>query len=161
VLPCRDPQRAELVRELVAQEDAAELVDLQVGDPGRWLSRCRAALVKSGTGSLEACLHGAPSVVVYVLDHVFSRWFVRNLLTVPWFAVANLCMNREIVPELAIAKDGDWDRAEALLLELFEDGERRARCVRDLAELRSVLGEPGASARAAQWVLPFCRKSAS
>jgi lipid-A-disaccharide synthase len=100
-------------------------------------------------------------VVVYVLDHAFARWFLRNLLTVPWFAVANLCMNREIVPELAIKDDGDWDRAEANLLELFEDGERRARCVRDLAELRSILGDPGASRRAARWVLPFCLDHAS
>ncbi len=156
VIPHRDPKRASRIQEVLAATDHDRLVELVEGDPAPWLRRCRAALVKSGTGSLESCLHGAPTVVVFVVDGPIARWAYHNILLVPFFGAANLFMAREIVPEVAIEWERDWQTAGQRLRTLWSDGPVRDRCVQDLAALRTRLGAPGASARAAAFVLPAC-----
>jgi lipid-A-disaccharide synthase len=155
VLPHRDARRAEAIRTLLAAHDGG-FVELELGATARWLRAARAVLVKSGTGSLEACLCGAPTVVVYVLHGVLGRFGYRHLLNVPWFAGANLIANREVARELAIRGAADWQAAEAALAELLDDGPARTASLRGAMEVRERLGAPGASARAARWILPFC-----
>ena len=150
----RDPRRAALIRERLARVPDAAFVEVVETEPRSVLPRARACLVKSGTGSLEACLAGVPSVVVYVVLGLVGRLVRRHLLTVPWFASANLCMGREIVPELAIEKDDDWRRAGAALDALWDDGAPRTQCLADLVALRARLGARGASQRAARWLQP-------
>jgi lipid-A-disaccharide synthase len=156
VLVHRDPRREARIRELVRDAGADPCVEVAVGDLAPWLHGARAVLAKSGTGSLEACLSGAPTVVVYAVRGALGRWMRRHLLTVPFFASANLCMNRAVVPEVAVETDADWDVARDRLVELLQDGPARDRCLRDLAALKLRLGPPGASDRAAAWVVPFC-----
>ncbi|MBK8976582.1 MAG: lipid-A-disaccharide synthase [Planctomycetes bacterium] len=156
VVPHRAPKRIARIRALLASWGATDEVHVAEGDPAPWLRVARAVLVKSGTGSLEACLHGAPSVVVYVVDSWVTRFVLHRLLTVPVFAGANLCMGRRIVPELAVERPAQWDDAYAELVALWDDGPPRTRCLDDLAALRARLGAPGASERAARFVLPFC-----
>lgn len=158
VIPHRDPRRAAMVREELARLGALENVEVHEGDPAPWLRGARAVLAKSGTGSLEACLHGTPTVVVYAIRGAFARFMLRRMLTVPFFAGANLCMARCIVPEIAVEADAQWDgEVHDPLARLLDDGPDRARCLSDLAALRERLGEPGASERAARWILPFCQ----
>jgi lipid-A-disaccharide synthase len=156
VIPHRDERRAELIRVMLAAMPGEPVVEAVAGDPGPWLAGARAALVKSGTGSLEACLHGTPTTIVYVVRGVVSRWVYHHLLTVPFFASANLCMNRRIVPELAVERSAQWDDVRRHVAELLDDSPVRRQCLRDLEALHERLGAPGASARAARWILPFC-----
>jgi len=156
VIPHRDPRRLEAIRAAVHAAGAEQTVEIAEGPPSPWLAAARAALVKSGTGSLEACLHRVPTCVVYVVDSVFARLLLRWLLTVPYFAGANLCMARRIVPEIGIEREAQWDEVHDAVGRLLDDGPERARCIADLAALRERLGEPGASARVARWILPFC-----
>lgn len=160
VIPHRDADRAAAIRDELEHLGAADRIEVHTGDPAPWLRGARAVLCKSGTGSLESCLHGAPTVVVYVVHGWLERFVLNWMLTVPFFAGANLCAGRRIVPELAIEADAQWPEADAELARLWADGPVREQCLQDLAELRGLLGEPGASQRAARWITPFCRADA-
>ncbi|MBI5849757.1 MAG: hypothetical protein HZB39_01755 [Planctomycetes bacterium] len=157
----RDPERVASIEARLAALPDAGFVEVVAADPSGVLPRARACLVKSGTGSLQACLAQVPSVVVYVVQGPLARLVRRHLLTVPFFASANLCMARAIVPEFAIERPNDWDRAGRALASLWDDGPARTQCLRDLADLRARLGEPGASRRAALWIHALSRGEGS
>ena len=154
----RDPERAAAIEARLAALPDAGFVEVVAADPSCVLPRARACLVKSGTGSLQACLAQVPSVVVYVVQGPLARFVRRHLLTVPFFASANLCMARAIVPEFAIERPSDWGRAGEALASLWDDGPERTQCLRDLGDLRTRLGEPGASRRAARWIHALSRR---
>jgi lipid-A-disaccharide synthase len=115
------------------------------------LSACAAAVVASGTATVEAALLGAPMVVVYHLSPVtyaLGRRFVR----VPHYAMVNLIAGRPVATEL-IQRDFTAERTAAEVLSLLEDPARRERMEADLDDVRTRLGAPGASSRAAGIVL--------
>lgn len=117
------------------------------------LSAATAAIVASGTATVEAALLGAPMVVVYRLSpwtYRLGRRFVR----VPYYAMVNLIGGRPVVPEL-IQSEFTPDRVAAELLPLVDDTTTRRAMQRGLAEVREKLGTTGASARAADMVAPF------
>ena len=114
------------------------------------LAACTAAIVASGTATVEAALLGAPMVVVYRLSPLtyhLGRW----LVDVPHYAMANLIAGRRLVPELIQSGfTGPSTAAEAL--RLLEDAGARGRMKDGLAQVRERLGVPGASSRAAEEV---------
>jgi lipid-A-disaccharide synthase len=117
------------------------------------LSAATAAIVASGTATVEAALVGAPMVVVYRLSpwtYRLGRRFVR----VPYYAMVNLIAGRRVVPEL-IQSDFTAERVLAEILPLLDGAEARGQMEKDLAAVREKLGGPGASARAAAIVVPF------
>jgi lipid-A-disaccharide synthase len=108
------------------------------------------ALCASGTATLEVGLLGTPMIVLYRL----ARWsylLARMLVRLPNFAMVNLVLGREVVPEL-LQGEAEPERIGAEALRLLGDREARARVRAGLAELRPRLGEGGASARAARQV---------
>jgi lipid-A-disaccharide synthase len=122
---------------------AAEIVR---GDPSRLLAASDAALVKSGTTTLEAALAGTPMVVAYKVHPLTYRFFQR-VRTVEWVSLVNLVAGREVVPELL------QDRAEAEPLAdavgpLLDPEDARTRAQHGgFALVRRRLGEPGATTR--------------
>jgi lipid-A-disaccharide synthase len=78
----------------------------------------------------------------------------RPLVHVPHVAMANLIAGREVVREL-IQADFTPERVCAEVLGLLDDPARLARVRVELAEVRTRLGQPGASARAAEVVLKY------
>ena len=104
-------------------------------------------LAASGTASVEAMFLGTPQVVAYK-GHPLSWAIARRLVKAPFVSIANLLAGREIVPELL----QDRVTPEALATAawpLLADPASVARIREDLAEARSGLGGPGASARVA------------
>lgn len=148
----RDPRYEDLIRSILA-EHGADFVEFALGEVSEKLVAARVALVKSGTGSLETALAGTPSVVVYRMGGRFMHLVYRNYLTVPWFAAANLISARNVVPERCFITDDGWEWAANEVVGLWDAGEARLRCLDQLADVPHRLGEPGASARAAVWVL--------
>ncbi len=118
--------------------------------PGRShevLAAADLALVASGTASTEAMFLGTPHVVAYK-GHPLSWALARRLVKIPFVSIANLAAGRAIVTELL----QDQATAEALAdraWPLLADPAAAARARADLAEARSGLGSPGASARVA------------
>ena len=104
------------------------------------------ALSSSGTATLECAVLGTPVVVMYRLTPI-TFFLAERLVKVPHFSLVNIVAGKNVVPEL-IQHDVNGERIAAEVRRLAEPGEH-ARVVRELAEVRHRLGEPGASRRAA------------
>jgi lipid-A-disaccharide synthase len=107
-----------------------------------------AALVKSGTSTLEVAMAGKPMVVAYRANWL-SAIIVRRLVRVRFASILNLLPDREIVPEL-IQEEVTPERIVATLLPLLTDPEAaRAQCdayAAQLARLRPPHGLPSDAA---------------
>ncbi len=117
------------------------------------LAAAEAAVVTSGTATLETALLGVPEVVVYR-----TLWFQVKLqpyvLNVPYVSLVNLNLERESVAEI-IQSDLDIARAERELRAILPGGEKRDRMLADFEELRTVIGGAGASDRFARRIVEF------
>ena len=154
VLPHKDPRRGDLVRELL-RANTAEFVEYVPGALTPWLLGARLILAKSGTGSLEACLSGNPTIVVYRLRGLLSTLGYHNILSVPWIAAANLIAGRRVVPEHCFHGDHGWYDVQADAERLWNDEAARKEVAAGLAEVRQRLGAPGATGRVAAVVNRF------
>ena len=112
-------------------------------------------ITASGTATVQAALHGRPMVVVYRLSPVTYK-LGRRFLLVDDVAMVNLIAGRRIVPEL-IQDECTPDRIADETVQLLTDRTRSDRMRADLADVRSKLGTPGASGRAADAVLEVVR----
>ena len=111
------------------------------------------ALGKSGTVNLELALQGVPQVVGYRVSRV-TAWVARHLLRfkVAHISPVNLLLNERLVPEL-LQDEFDADRLVELAAPLLEAGEARQTMLSGYDRLRSTLGEPGVTDRAAAAIL--------
>lgn len=119
------------------------------------LRHARAAVVASGTATVEAALAGTPMVVVYRVSAL--TWALgHHLVRVPWVAMPNLIAGEQVVPEL-IQSDFTPANVAAKLGEILTEGPAREKMKGALARVSECLrptGESGTSAeRAAEAVL--------
>jgi lipid-A-disaccharide synthase len=127
------------------------------------LKHSRAAIVASGTATVEAALAGVPFVVVYRLAPL--TWLLgRRLVNLDTFAMPNLIAGRKIVREL-IQKDYTAANVARELDAVIPDGAVRGRMVSDLEQVRRKLLAVGhteaPAARAAREILDLLTKKAS
>ncbi len=128
--------------------DAPENVSVVFDQTYALLANAEAAMVASGTATLETALFQVPLVVCYKANRV-SFWIARRLVKVKYISLVNLIMDRPLVKELiqsAFHKKGVSDELALLL----GDSSRRNHILSGYEELRMRLGGPGASHRAAR-----------
>jgi lipid-A-disaccharide synthase len=113
-----------------------------------------AALVCSGTATVEAALLDTPMVVVYRVTPI-TALLAKPLVRTEFFGMVNLIAERAVVPEL-IQEDFTAAKAAAELQRLLEPGVAR-EMRRGLAEVRERLGPPGAVERAADAIAELLR----
>ncbi|MDQ3389252.1 MAG: lipid-A-disaccharide synthase [Gemmatimonadota bacterium] len=115
---------------------------------GGLLEHADAALVKSGTSTLEAALAGTPAVVAYRMNPL-SHALARRLVRVPHIALANLIAEERLFPEF-VQEEGSPEALAAALLPLLDaaSGERRRMLARlgTIRERLSVGGRGGGAA---------------
>ncbi len=116
-------------------------------------------ITASGTATIQCALHEKPMVVVYRVSPLTYR-LGRPFVTVDTFAMPNLVAGRRIVPEL-IQDDFTPERTADEAVALLTDADKRAEMRAALAEVRELLGAPGATARAAETVLEVATSSMS
>ena len=112
-----------------------------------------AALVKSGTSTLEAALMLRPMVVVYRMSWL-SALVARMLLKIAHVALVNLLAGRRLVPEL-LQGDARGERMAAEIDRLLADPAAREAQVAGMREVRASLGGPGAPGRVAEEVARY------
>jgi lipid-A-disaccharide synthase len=149
VLPVAPTVRRETIE--AAGREAGFVPKLVDGRAREVLGACDAALVASGTATLEATLARAPMVVAYRtawLTYAVYRLFVRA----PLISLPNILAGKEVVPELlqgAVTPEAMAGRVRPLLTETPQ----RRQMVEALSRVRDGLGTPGASLRVAGSVL--------
>ena len=109
------------------------------------LAAAEAAVVTSGTATLETALLGIPEAVVYRTVW-WQVWLRPYVLKVPWVSLVNLNLGRKAVAEL-IQSDLSVERAEQELRAIVAGGSKRGKMLADFDCLRTVIGGPGASER--------------
>ncbi len=128
----------------------ASLVELVAGRTYELLARAQAALVTSGTATLETALFRVPQVVCYYIGFgPFVRLMRRLFLKVKYISLVNLICDEEVVPEL-VADAMNVRRVRAELLRILPGGEGRAAMLEGYERMASRLGEPGAPKHAAR-----------
>lgn len=116
------------------------------------LAAADTAAVASGTATLEAALLGTPLVIVYK-ESALNWHTLGSLITAEHYGLANLIAGRRIVTEL-IQDDLTGESLARELLALL-DADRNNAMRAELKAVVEKIGEPGASARAAQAILKF------
>ena len=122
------------------------------------LARSVAALVTSGTATLETALFGVPEVVCYKGSPI-SYQIAKRLIKIKYISLVNLIMDRPVVTEL-IQDQLTVDNIRKELDSILHDEDRKKKMARDYAELKQVLGEESnASARAAREIAALARSN--
>lgn len=114
------------------------------------LQHATAALVTSGTATLETALFRVPQVVCYYIGWgKFINFLRRLLLKIPYISLVNLVASREVVTEL-VAGDMTVENIRRSLSSILPGAERREQMLLDYDRLAHRLGAPGAPQRAAE-----------
>jgi len=143
---------AELEREGRTALDGIRIIE---GDTYSIVAASEAALVASGTATLETALLGCPMVIAYKAARL--TWALGRMLVsgVDYIGMPNILAGRPIVPELMqrqVTEQNLVRAAEPLL-----SGRIRAEMVAQLRALREQLGAPGAAARVAAIALDMMK----
>jgi lipid-A-disaccharide synthase len=111
-----------------------------------------AALVSSGTATLECAVEDTPMVVCYKLS-VVSWWMANTMASVPFASMVNLIADEKIVPEFLQHDMTKKNLAEAVLPLLDHTNATRKRMLAGFDKVRRTLGLPGVYHRAADAIL--------
>ena len=114
------------------------------------LDHAEAAIVSSGTATLETALFNVPEVVCYKGDAV-SVFIARQLIKIKYISLVNLIMEKEVVREL-IQSDFNTESLTSELDKLLHDISYRQMMIKNFVELKTLLGEEGASKKAAHQI---------
>lgn len=140
-----------LYKELIGGEN----VQLANNQTYNLLKQAKAALVTSGTATLETALFGVPQVVCYKGNPI-SYWLATKLVKVKYISLVNLIMDKPVVTELIQAELNEKRLQEELNLILTE-GERKTELLKDYDELWHKLGDSPASETAAREIIALAR----
>jgi len=115
------------------------------------LQQARAAMVTSGTSTLEAALLNCPQVVCYKMwGGTLTDFMAKKvIIQVPFISLVNLIMNREVVTEL-FQNDMTEENLTGELRNLLCDEGIRNKMFADYEELQKIMGGPGSSKKTAR-----------
>ena len=143
---------SEFYREIIAENSPKlSTFNFQLSTSTYSLLRiAHAAVVNSGTATLETALFRVPQVVVYkVFGGRLTMLLKPLLIKTPWVSLVNIIAGREVVTEL-LAHNYTLERTKAELDKIIVDGEVRQGMLRAYDEIIDVLGEAGADVRCAE-----------
>ncbi len=124
-------------------DENKEYIKVIFGETQSILRQAEAAVVNSGTASLETVLLNTPQVVGYRMNPV-TYWIARKIVKVKYISLGNLVVDKLAFKEF-IQPDCNPDALVAEIRDLIENKERRAKMLKDYAEIREALGGSGAS----------------
>ncbi len=130
-------------------------VQLAKGQTYNLLKQATAALVTSGTATLETALFGVPQVVCYKGNPI-SYWLAKKLIKVKYISLVNLIMDKPVITELIQA-----DLNETMIIQeldkILNNKEHISKLKADYAQLWHLLGNSNASENAAEAIVGMLR----
>ena len=112
------------------------------------IRHAEAAVVNSGTASLETALFGTPQVVGYITNPV-TYWIARKIVKIRYISLGNLIVDRLAFKEF-IQNDCNADALVTEIRDLIENQDRRSAMLSEYGDIRTLLGGTGASAAVAK-----------
>ena len=124
-------------------EDNKRYIKVLFGETQSIIRNAEAAIVNSGTASLETALFGTPQVVGYITNPL-TYWIARKIVKITYISLGNLIIDKLAFKEF-IQKECNADALVKEIRELIENEDRRNRMLDDYADIRAALGGTGAS----------------
>jgi lipid-A-disaccharide synthase len=153
VIACAPSLPVSYYKEIIGDRANVRLV---VNRTYQLLQLSSAAMVTSGTATLETALFDVPEVVCYKANKI-SYIIARQLAKVRFICLVNLIMDREVVKEL-IQNDLTANNVANELKSLLASSKRQKKLLEDYEELKAVLGNAGASDKAAEIIIANVKK---
>jgi len=119
------------------------------------LEQSAAALVTSGTATLETALFGIPEVVCYK-GGMISFQIAKRLVKVEYISLVNLIMGKEVVKEL-IQNEFNENNLLKETDKLLNDKSYRSKMISEMEQLKKNLGGAGASEKTARLMMEYLR----
>lgn len=129
----------------------AKKVKLIYNDTYTILKHSEAALVTSGTATLETAVLNIPELVCYKGDYL-SYQIAKRLVKVDFISLVNLVMEKEVIKEF-LQYDMTFENLKNELDKLLFDADYRNTMLRNFEEMREKLGGKGASERTAEIIV--------
>ena len=115
------------------------------------------SLVCSGTATLETAILATPMVILYKVN--FLTWiFIRMMIKIPNIGLVNVVKGRKIAEEF-IQFDAEPEKICDYVIPLLQDKDKLCRLKLELLSIKLLLGEPGASIRAAEIIVNLLKNS--
>ncbi len=150
VLPAPTPKMRALAESILAKHPAPDSLALVDGRARHVLAQADAAMIASGTATLEACLMDCPALLAYRVS--LPTELLARLITLRaafrYAGLVNIVADRLVMPEL-LQRDCTPANAARHTLDYLRDTPARRDLLAAYAEVRDRLGPPGATARAA------------
>ena len=133
-----------------------QYIKILFGETQPIIRHAEAAVVNSGTASLETALFGTPQVVGYITNPITYR-IARMIVKIKYISLGNLIVDKLAFKEF-IQDDCNADALVTEIRELIENKERREKMLDDYADIRNALGGTGASSAVAKAMIEELRK---
>ena len=129
-------------------EENKEYIKILFGETQSIIRHAEAAVVNSGTASLETVLFNTPQVVGYITSPI-TYWIARKIVKIHYISLGNLIVDRLAFKEF-IQDDCNADALVTEIRDLIENQDRRSAMLAEYADIRTLLGGTGASAAVAK-----------
>ena len=145
ILPLADTLEKKTVDDIVSEF----IIKVKVisGQTYDAISCCDLAVVASGTATLETALLSVPMIIIYKISPL-SYFIGKMIVNVKNIGLANIIAGKTVVPEL-IQEDANGNRIAAEAMDILTNGEKKQEMIKELAAIRSKLGDPGAARKTA------------
>ena len=154
VIACAPSLPVSFYKKIIGEKSNVRLV---VNRTYQLLQLSSAAVVTSGTATLETALLDVPEVVCYKANKL-SYFIAKQLARVKYICLVNLIMDRLVVKEL-IQNDMTANNIRDELQSLLNSSKRQKKLLEDYEELKCALGNTGASDRAAETIISYVKKN--
>jgi lipid-A-disaccharide synthase len=122
------------------------------------LQHATAAIVTSGTATLETALFRVPQVVVYKTTSSISYWLLKQIIKVDYISLVNLIAGKEVVKEMIQGKANPEDVSEELI-RMLDNASYRANMLQEYDQIIRILDTGSASDNAAKLMTQYLRKA--
>lgn len=153
VIACAPSLPVSFYKQIIGEKSNVRLV---INRTYQLLQLSSAAVVTSGTATLETALLDVPEVVCYKANKI-SYVIAKHLARVKYICLVNLIMDRLVVKEL-IQNDMTAGNIRDDLQSLLNSSKRQKKLLEDYEELKFTLGNTGASDRAAETIISYITK---
>ena len=121
--------------------------------PLNTLQVASAAIISSGTATLQSAIMGTPGLVVYKMN-VFSWWLTKRLVKVKFASMVNIVADDWVFPEL-LQNEANIENVVAIMRKMFLDKKYQGTLHNKIKLIQNKLGGAGASKKAAEYILGF------